>query len=39
MYHKLDSLKGQLMTMMDMVRLQLTKSHKAFLEYDLALVR
>ena len=39
MYRKLDSLKGQLMTMMDMVRLQLTKSHKAFLEYDLALVR
>ncbi len=27
------------MTMMDMVRLQLTKSHKAFLEYDLTLVR
>lgn len=39
MYQKLDSLKGQLMTMMDMVRLQLTKSHKAFLEHDLALAR
>ncbi len=39
MHRKLDSLKGQLMTMMDMVRLQLTKSHRAFLRHDLALVR
>ncbi len=39
MHRKLDSLKGQLMTMMDMVRLQLTKSHRAFLQHDLALVR
>jgi phosphate transport system protein len=39
LYRKLDSLKGQLMTMMDMVRLQLTKSHKAFLTHDLTLAR
>ena len=39
MENKLDYLKAQIMTMMDLVRTQVTKAHKAFMHIDKDLAR